>query len=217
MVNFSVPENQADDTEDFISIVEENIGTPSVVMEIGALDADDSALFKKAWPSARVIAVEGLKENYETHMLKKDGIEAVHAVVAEKDGPVTFHTKGVQGLHSIYDRGQQYGTDHRNVDAVSLKTLCEGLGVESIDVMKIDTEGSTWDVLKGMGPLLGSLKVLHAETEDAEFFRHQHLDSEVTDLLKDSGLILVFRRSCEILPGKRQYDSVWLRGSNGTA
>ena len=39
-----------------------------VIMEVGALDAQDSIFFKKSFPDATVYALEGLPDNYEKYL-----------------------------------------------------------------------------------------------------------------------------------------------------
>lgn len=60
----------------------------------------------------------------------------------------------------------------------------------SIDFMKIDTQGSELDILKGAGDLLQGVKKLKVEVEFKELYKNQPLEKDVTEYLKGYGFEL---------------------------
>jgi len=184
------------------------------VFEVGSQDAKDAIFFKQEFPAAEVYAIEALEANYD---LFKDveGIVPINAVVTNYDGKTVFYVKDVNGVHSVLDRGAEYGKTTVELPCFTLRTLCDGLGISSVDVMKIDVEGLTYEVLDGMGELLDSVKILHIETESFPFFRGQRLHDEVCEFMFSSGFVLVDAARTKInrhVPDGFQIDSVWLRG-----
>lgn len=180
------------------------------ILDVGACDGYDAMLLHQAFPSARTIAVEALQENYERYCMRLP-IETVCAVIGETEETRWFFVKEINGIHSLYDRGCQYGSIMRQVKTLSLEKLCRDLCVSEIQVMKLDVEGSSWDVLQGAGPaLLGTLQAIHVETEDVRFFQGQHLKEEVDQILTKAGLSCIRETFAKIEHGK-QYDSIWIR------
>jgi FkbM family methyltransferase len=60
-----------------------------------------------------------------------------------------------------------------------------------IDVVKVDTEGYTWEVLEGFGPRLHDVKVFHLETERDPNHEGHHLMGEITGYMTAKGFALV--------------------------
>lgn len=90
-----------------------------------------------------------------------------------------------------------------------MKTLCKDYNLEFIDVIKIDVEGATYEVLKGMGDLLSTIKIMHIETETIQYFQGQKLHQEVIELLEENNFSMIDSTSCSIGSGA-QCDSVWI-------
>lgn len=197
---------------DFISLINENFKKDqiSVIFEVGALDAKDALLFKNEFPAANVFAVEGLVDNFNNYMKKLKIITPINAIICDKDGTVDYYKKIINGIHGIFNRGDEYpGEIIRDVPCCTLKTLCKEYDVEIIDVIKIDVEGATFEVLKGMGDLLSTIKIMHIETETIQYFKGQKLHEEVIKFLEDNNFSMIDFTSCPIGSGT-QCDSVWI-------
>lgn len=197
---------------EFVRLVREHFADADIrtIVEIGSLNGADSLFFKEQFRHARVVAIEGLTENFEKYMKQLEGIECVNATIADHNGEAVFHVKDVNGIHSILDRGARYGSGRRTVQCSRLDSLF----YEPIDMMKIDVEGATYEVLVGLGDLLPQVKAMHIETEDYPFFEGQRLHNEVAALLDGTGFNMVKKTSVDIHSptGKihHQHDSVWI-------
>jgi FkbM family methyltransferase len=193
--------------KEYVSIVREYFKDEDInmIVEVGSLNAQDALFFKDSFLHAHVVAIEGLKENYDKYMKDLQTIECVNGVATDYNGTTTFHVKTVNGIHSIFDRGAAYGTETREVDCFRLDSMF----LAPIDMMKIDVEGATYEVLEGMGDLLGQTKIMHIETESIQFFKGQKLHGAVAELLTNAGFSMV-RQSQVRISGGYQYDSVWV-------
>lgn len=198
---------------EFVGIVREHFDDSDIqtIVEVGSLNGADSLFFKHHFPHARVVAIEGLRENFEKYMLNLEGIECLHAVIADHDEQTAFHVKDTNGIHGIFDRGKRYGRAQRVVQCSRLDSIFDS----PVDMLKIDVEGATYEVLIGMGDLLSQAKVLHVETEDFPFFQGQRLHDDVATLLGDKGFAMVKKTSVGIHNPAgdihHQHDSVWIR------
>jgi len=181
-----------------------------VIFEVGSMDGADAFYFKSVFPNSKVIAIEALPENCLV-MAGKPGIVVINTVINNYDGQTLFHRKNINGIHSIFDRGEEYGTDIAVIPCKRLDTLCKELDITAIDMIKIDVEGASMEILEGMGDLLSTIKIMHIETESHEFFAKQRLHADVVRTLSESGMEMIDITSGEIYSGCYQYDSVWVR------
>ena len=57
--------------------LDSDIGT---IVEVGSLDGQDSIYFKQCFPNARVVAIEGLEENFDDYLdnVTTHGVEWLH-------------------------------------------------------------------------------------------------------------------------------------------
>ncbi len=184
-----------------------------VVMDLGAMDGGDTLELRRLFPDARVIAVEGLASNFDRHLSASTEIEAHCAVIGARDGEARYFEKSAPGVHGLYERETDDTVRVHTVRVETLESFCGRIGVERIDVLKIDVEGATLDVLEGLGGLETGLKALHVETEDVPFFRGQRLDDAVTVSLTGHGFRMVQREGRQGVTGPivgRQYDTIWV-------
>lgn len=203
-------------TEEFCWLIWKlKISTPAI-LDAGACDGRDSLAFRSAFPCARVVAVEGLAENYSRWLLPlANKIEIHHRILAGKTGSAKFHVKQTNGIHGIYDRGIQYGDRERAVDAISLDDFCDEIKLQPT-VLKIDCEGATYDILAGGQEALRSVRAICFESESVEFFKGQKLHGHVSSLLGRLGFQKHLRRSGPFIRSPsgeygRQYESIWVR------
>jgi FkbM family methyltransferase len=183
-----------------------------IFMEIGALDGKDSNYVKMQYTNSTVYCIEGSKQIFDTILSKKNyGFNIYNTCIYKHDGEITYHMKNnlYSGIHGVYDRGQMYGGDVDIVKCQTLDTFCAENGIDHIDILKIDVEGATFDVLNNM-KMLNKIKIMHIETEDYPFFDGQILDKDVENLLKDNGFKLICKTGYNPTEQGKQYDSVWV-------
>lgn len=184
-----------------------------VVVDLGAMDGGDTLALRQAFPGSRTIAIEGLSSNFEKYLSWLEGIEAHCTVIGARDGEALFFEKSVNGVHGLYERETDDTVGVHTTRIETLATFCRRIGLDGIDVLKIDVEGGTLDVLEGLGDLAPRLKALHVESEAVPFFRGQRLDPEVTNLLQVMDFEMVQREGRLAMSGAilgPQYDSVWI-------
>ena len=186
----------------------------NTIMEVGALDGKDSLLFKKEYPGAIVYCIEGNPDNYHDNIENLDGvIVPINAVVSNHIGYVDYYIKDINGIHGIFDRGKQYGTKVKHLSCTTISEIGHQYNITSIDMLKIDVEGATSEILQGMEDLLYSVKIMHIETESGELFKGQKCHEEVVDYLILNNFYMTHMISAEIEPNKLQHDSVWINRS----
>lgn len=183
---------------------------PTVIVEIGSLNAVDALFFKNNFPDARVIAIEGSPSNYKKHFQNITEIEVYQMVINSYDGDTIFHEKHQGGLNGILNRGDIYGNITLNLKCQRFDTFCTEHNIVNVDALKIDVEGATLEVLTSFGDILSTVKVMHIETEDGELFLGQKLQRDVCLYLKERGFVPLRISGTHIQDGKSQYDEVWV-------
>jgi FkbM family methyltransferase len=88
------------------------------------------------------------------------------------------------------------------VDVRMLKSFAADVGLESVDYLKVDVEGTEYEVLEGAGDLLGRTGVVRVEVCFIPFRIGQRLFSDVDLLLRGYGFDLL---RYEILPAHVGY------------
>jgi len=198
--------------KEFVSLINDRFKHNEIknIMEIGALDGKDSMFYKSEYPNANVYTIEGLYENYIKFIKDNKNVVGINVVITDYDGYVDYHKKNINGIHSIFNRGDEYGTEIiKSVDCKTFNTLCNEYDIDNIDFIKIDVEGASYEVIKGMGDRIKDIKMMHIETESYPFFKNQKLHSDVCELLEENNYQMIDMTSVNISNGK-QHDSVWL-------
>lgn len=179
-----------------------------VIFDVGAMDGKDAECFKQIFPEAISYAVEGLPSNFK-YLMERKNIVPLQRVLNNFDGETLYHKKNINGIHGIFDRGQMYGNETLTLPCIRLDTLCKELQLTSIDMIKLDVEGATLEILQGMGDILDTLKIMHVETEDFEAFKGQSLHIDVINFLTKQGFLNTMMSKVRIGKVGFQYDSVW--------
>lgn len=78
--------------------------------------------------------------------------------------------------------------------------------IEEIDILKIDVEGLSFEVIQSFGEKIKKVKVIHIENEHIPVWIGQKVYSDVEKILIESEFILLSIKSAW-----PQTDSVWIR------
>lgn len=101
------------------------------------------------------------------------------------------------GTSSLDLAGQETKSGHRNIIQVQTKRLDtilhdNGHAFNEIAIMKVDTEGYTWEVLQSLAGHLEQIQVLHLETE-VEGLARNKTNLQVFEFMRDHGFLCYAR------------------------
>jgi FkbM family methyltransferase len=125
---------------------------PETIFDIGANIGTASILFANLFPGARIHAFEPVPDNVSLLTRNVAGYRNIHVhpvALGKKDGRLPMlasDSRRNYGGFSFYEKGSDA---QRRVD-VEMRTpraMLEELGVARVDLIKIDTEGSEYDIL----------------------------------------------------------------------
>lgn len=153
---------------------------PVVVWDVGSRDGDDGVALAEALGGGVVVCVEPNPPQAQLIREKHPKVVVHEVAVSDYEGESEFvrvvsDSKDAVGMSSLDVANQDTkGLDPKEVIKVQVKRLDSLLPEGTVDVMKIDCEGYSWEVLHGLGKRLKDIKVLHVETEHPEFSDWSH-------------------------------------------
>lgn len=144
---------------------------PSVVVDAGANTGMASVYFAERWPDALVIAVEPDAENFgllEHHTAPYPNVRCVRAALWTTTGtvPLADPGEGPWAYRVDVDGSVPARAAAVEVDAVDLPTLLARHGVDHVDVLKCDIEGSELEVFADSAAWIDRVDVVVAELHD---------------------------------------------------
>lgn len=123
------------------------------------------------YPGAEIHAFEPDPENHRllsANLAHNSSARSVQAAVASEDGRLTLHLAPHGAEHSIVAHSS--GGQSIQVDAIALGPYLERHGIQRVDLLKLDVEGSELDALRGLGDRIESVSVIVGE------FHEHHVD-----------------------------------------
>ena len=173
--------------------------TADIIFDCGTRDGDDAAYLMQKLQAKHVYAIDALFSACEQTRTNHPQLNVIHTALSNKVGSVLFteivsERKDHAGSSSLVLAPGWDKEDKRTVEVLvtTMATLIKELGLQdkTIDVVKVDLEGFTYEFLDGMGDYIHNAKVLHLETET--FYRHDghHNNQEVRSYMLDRGFSL---------------------------
>ena len=144
---------------------------PRVIVDGGANIGLASIFYANRYPEARIIAVEPEQSNFE--MLQKNvssypNILPIRAALWNKNQNL-YSSEVVPGHHAYQVREQQVSerdSTCNSVRGVSVQGLMADLGIQHIDLLKVDIEGSEKEVFHDTADWIGHVGMIAIEIHD---------------------------------------------------
>ena len=130
---------------------------PKVIFDVGANIGIAAVYYSVVYPKATVYCFEPLPANIELLCANanrnSDSIKVIRRGLSDVAGSFEYH---MSGDRRSYGGGTfcQIGSDPNRSVILPVGTVREAIeetGVDQVDVFKIDTEGSEWPILRGIG------------------------------------------------------------------
>ncbi len=129
---------------------------PRVIFDIGANTGLAALYFATIYPDAHIYCFEPLPYNLRLLRLNaanfQDRITIIPKGLGDREGAFDFHP-------SLDERNFGGGTFHKlaadlskplSLPVTTFKAACRELGVDHVDLVKIDTEGAEWPILRAI-------------------------------------------------------------------
>lgn len=207
-------------THNFISEIKKYIDEPRNVFEIGSMDgADANTLSTSLGVKPENVWVFEPNETWYMKLLNKNW-NVFPFVMSDRDAVSYFYEVaggGNRGVSSSRLRNNSkeieegvYSAEAHTFKKVKrvflrMETFIDLFDIEYIDVLKLDVEGCSYDVLEGFGNELTKVKIMHVEGETTAVWNGQVLYPTVKKYLEYYGF-----RQIKYVARNRQCDSIWL-------
>ena len=174
-----------------------------LVFDIGTRDGEDAKYLAKKLRSSSVYAIDANPIATSTTRAAYPWMNVYECAVSDYDGEAAFQQvnsgdANMDGCSSLY--ANKIATEPQFKDVVTtimtkvkrMNTLLQEENLLSaIDIVKVDVEGYTWEVLDGFGERINNVKLFHLETErEKTHDTHMNTD-EVAKFMTAKGFVLV--------------------------
>lgn len=178
---------------------------PTVVLEIGANNGNDSVRLLEAFPSAALHCFEPDPRAIALLEPRLNGTRArLHRyAVGAADGPLTFHQSSgaPPGKEEAYPEGWHYSGSIRapkvhltefpwcrfdteiTVDCTTLDSWAERNGIDHIDFIWADVQGAERDLIAGGRNILARTRLLYTEYCNRELYEGQATLPQLLEML----------------------------------
>lgn len=140
--------------------------TPKTIVDAGANVGYATLRFLKYFPEAKIIAIE--PESMNVTQFKKNCSSYRNVSLEEKALWPTATTLGIDSPSGASNAFVVYEDPHGSIETVSIPGLMQKYGLEEIDLLKIDIEGSERQLFShpNIQDWLAKVKVMLIETHD---------------------------------------------------
>lgn len=139
------------------------------VVDAGANVGYASVWFVRQFPDAKIIAIEPDPANFAILVANTEAypqIVCLDAALGGSDGTVGVFTAGAPDSTRTGAAGGDDLLPSVTVRSISISTLMSEFGIDTIDFLKIDIEGSELEVLKSSADWIDRVDVLGCELHD---------------------------------------------------
>jgi len=155
----------------------------AVVMDIGANMGDFTVMAAAKCPLGRVYAIEPISEYIpvlETNktLNRLSNVEIVQVAVGGHEGEIRLSIAGSQSTAHL-----DSATDTETARLTTLPQLMQDLGIEQIDLLKMDCEGAEWEILPAAREVLPRIAQICMEFHPVPGWTGEKLAA----LLRESG------------------------------
>jgi len=174
--------------------------TPITFMEIGSRDGHDTKKVADYWNlnpkdcyiiEAYPALCDRIKEEYPE-------FNTFGFAASNKIGTVQFNAVPLTaadhniGISSVLECvAYEIESEKISVKANTISNFLNTLGLAGIDLVKIDVEGFTQEVLYGFGNKLKNIKAIQVETEKSEMWKGQKIHDDIVEFMESKGFTLL--------------------------
>jgi len=181
---------------------------PSFIVDAGANIGFASVFFTNRYPNARILSLEPEKNNYEIlarNVAPYPNITAVRGALWSETTDLNVIDTGLGnwGFRVGAQNGSSSGTPDQTVHAMSVESILRDFGVEKIDILKIDIEGSELEIFQNADRWIDKVDSLVVELHEqlrtgcnrafynaTNDFEHEWLQGELVCLTRSDGCLI---------------------------
>lgn len=159
---------------------------PKRILDIGANIGDFTILCKEIWYESEIYLIEA-NYNCEPYLKKINEKFQIEVLSDEDDKCVDFFLTKENDVYtgnSVYlEKTEHYSSDNLIIEKRKTKKLDTIFKEDIFDLIKIDTQGSELDILKGGINVIKRAKYVLIETSLKEFNKNAPLEQEIISFM----------------------------------
>lgn len=201
-----------------VNLYKEHVGNNArTILDIGSRDGNDAFYLAENLNAKNIYTFEA---NSKCHLLIKNTypqFKNIYCAVSDYKGFSMFNRVessdwDAVGTSSLRDRSDEWYDDKAEkveVPVNRMDNLIKRYSIElPMNLVKIDTEGCSYEVLIGFGENIKDVNMFHIENETYAYWKDQKLAKDVAELLSD----MKFRKIHSYNFGVNSVDEVWING-----
>lgn len=185
-------------------IIKEHLCSAQQVLEAGAKLGTDTIQLSRLWPGVHVYAFEPIQELFEktTENTKHcRNISLYPIALASTTGKATMYiSEGQSQGSSSLREPKEHLTYHPKtvfkrtiqVQTITIDDWAQKHGIDNIDFIWLDTQGTEFDILKASPRILQKVKALYLEVSLKEMYAGAALYSQVRSWVEGQGFDVVY-------------------------
>jgi FkbM family methyltransferase len=197
------PDRSVSAASEVASLLATLLDEPIVIVDVGCRWG-----FADTWEQlgdrCRAIGFEPDEDECERlrgHYHDRPSVEVVGHALGAEPGPATLYITREPACSSLYQPSDDVVDRHprlepqrlvarQQIELTTLDNWCEHHGVDRVDFIKLDTQGSEFDVLRGAPRALERVTAVQTEVEFNRMYEGQPLFGDVDRFLRDHGFVL---------------------------
>ena len=190
--------------DDFIHKLKPEIIQFNTVLDVGAYHGNFVSQVLSINSQLAVHVFEPFQESFDIiqgKFSRRPNVHLNHAAVSDTTGKASLNINSFKETNSLLESSAVNAAidsltqmqSLESVDVICLDEYCIQKNITFIDLVKIDTQGNSFNVLKGLENMLLAKKVkyLYVEAEFVEIYRNEKLFSEIELLMRSYGYSII--------------------------
>lgn len=188
-----------------------------IIIDVGTREGDDAYLIKQRLITKHIYAIDAREEAAILTKEKYPDFNVFYTAISNYSGTTNFcsvisEDPDYVGSSSIYNKKfkrKEYKHEVIQVPVTTMDNFIEenGLSYKFLDIVKVDIEGYTFQLLEGFTKHLNNVKMFHLETEKKSTHK-KHVNSEsIADYMRSKNFVLV---GTQYEWGSEIEDQIWV-------
>jgi FkbM family methyltransferase len=199
--------------------------TEPIIFDVGAHHGQTSIIYAKLFKNGLIYSFEPYAESFKylsKEVKRYDNVNPFNVALGNKIGKANFYINPSSGTNSLlatdakapqtWGGGLLESTDQTQVDVVTLDSFVEKYEIKRIDILKLDTQGTEYQIIEGAEKAFaeGIIKIIYTEIITMPTYIGQKELHEVLRVIQDKGFKLHNFYNYSLTNGKlRQMDAIF--------
>lgn len=168
-----------------------------VIFDVGAYVGEVTATYKKLFPQSTIYCFEPFYDSFQklSRACRDASVYAYQIALSDKEGKATLHVNTDLSCNSLlpppegdfkYHSEKSINVGEIQIETSTLDIFCARAKISSIDILKLDVEGTEVKVLKGTSKMLSeqAIKLIYTEVMFIPHYGGGCMFHELTSFLK---------------------------------